>query len=109
MIATYLLKCFGFICENKSNRAIRFTSDFYGSINVVPSRKTFHTVDIIPAKTKQLFAIYTRKVLSEDVNIVYQVEYQSLNKSHGVHHIRTRNNPPIPVQALGLHLLKPVH
>ncbi|CAF3666394.1 unnamed protein product [Adineta steineri] len=101
--------CFGFICENKSNRAIRFTSDFYGSINVVPSRKTFHTVDIIPAKTKQLFAIYTRKVLSEDVNIVYQVEYQSLNKSHGVHHIRTRNNPPIPVQALGLHLLKPVH
>ncbi|CAF3931107.1 unnamed protein product [Rotaria magnacalcarata] len=94
---------FGFICENKSNRTIRFTTDFQGSINVVSSRKTFHMVDVIPAKTKQLFAFFTRKMLSEDVNIVYQVEYQDVN------HIGARNNPPIPSAALGLHRLKSVH
>ncbi|CAF3054520.1 unnamed protein product [Rotaria sp. Silwood2] len=60
---------FGFICENKSNRNIRFTADFQGSRNVLSSRKAFRMVDVIPAKTKQLFAIFTRKVLSEDVNI----------------------------------------
>ncbi|UJR19654.1 hypothetical protein I4U23_022789 [Adineta vaga] len=102
--------CFGFICENRSNRAIRFTSDFHGSINVLPSRKTFHTIDIIPARTTQLFAIYTRKVMSEDVNIVYQVEYNLLNEpGNSVDHNLTRNNPPIPIQAFGLHVLKPVH
>ncbi|CAF5029852.1 unnamed protein product, partial [Rotaria magnacalcarata] len=100
---------FGFICENKSNGTIRFTTDFQGSMNVVSSRKSFHMVDVIPAKAKQLFAFFTRKVLDEDVNIVYQVEYQPLNKLHDVNHIGARNNPPIPSAALGLHRLKSVH
>jgi len=64
-----LFRCFAFICENKCKRAIRLVSDFQGSINVTPSRKTFHMIDIIPAKTKQLFAIFTRNVLSGDVHI----------------------------------------
>jgi hypothetical protein len=65
----FLFRGFAFICENKSNRTIRLTTDFQGSINVFSSRKTFHMIDRIPAKTKQLFAIFTRKVLSEDVQI----------------------------------------
>ncbi|CAF1364758.1 unnamed protein product [Adineta ricciae] len=102
--------CFGFICENRSNRAIRFASDFHGSINVLPSRKTLRTNDIIPARTRQLFAIYTRKVMSDDVNIVYQVEYSSLNTATpGVDHTCARNTPPISVQAFGLHVPKPIY
>ncbi|CAF4951815.1 unnamed protein product [Rotaria sp. Silwood1] len=100
---------FGFVCENKSDRTIRLTTDFQGSKNVFSSRKTFHMVDIIPAKTKQLFAMFTRRVLSRDINIVYQVEYQPLNQLNGIDHIRARNNPPISPQALGLHISKPVH
>ena len=64
-----LFRGFGFICENRSKQAIRLTSDFQGSTNVVSLRKTFRMVDTIPPKTKQLFAIFARKTTSADVQI----------------------------------------
>lgn len=57
------------MCENKNDRAIRLTTDFQGSLNVLSSRKTFCMNDIIPAKTKQLFAMFTRKVYADNVQI----------------------------------------
>jgi len=65
----FCFRGFGFICENKSNRAIRLTTDFQGSRNVLSSRKTFYMTDIVPAKTKLLFAFFTRHLVSENVHI----------------------------------------
>ena len=64
-----MFRGFGFICENKANQPIRLTTDFQGSTNVISSRQAFRMVDVIPAKTKQLFAIFTRKVLSDEVHV----------------------------------------
>lgn len=97
---------FGLVCENKSNRTVRLSSNFQGSKNVLSSRHAFHMIDTIPAKTQQLIAIFTRKMFSNDVQIAYQASGELLDPDH---YIRARNNPPIPNQALGLHILRPVH
>lgn len=60
---------FGLVCENKSNRTVRLSSNFQGSKNVLSSRHAFQMVDTIPAKTQQLIAIFTRKMFSNDVQI----------------------------------------
>lgn len=101
-LLSLLCRGFGFVCENNSKRAIRLTTDFQGSTNVISSRRTFHMVDIIPANTRQLFAMFTRKMLCDDVHIgkyiflildlssllsmilVYQLEYQVCSLSRTV-------------------------
>lgn len=60
---------FGLVCENKSNRTVRLSSNFQGSKNVLSSRHAFQMIDTIPAKTQQLIAIFTRKMFSNDVQI----------------------------------------
>jgi hypothetical protein len=64
-----LFRNFGLVCENKSNRTVRLSSNFQGSKNVLSSRHAFQMIDTIPAKTQQLIAIFTRKMFSNDVQI----------------------------------------
>ncbi|UJR37152.1 hypothetical protein I4U23_029862 [Adineta vaga] len=97
---------FGLVCENKSNRTVRLSSNFQGSKNVLSSRHAFQMIDTIPAKTQQLIAIFTRKMFSNDVQIAYQASGELLDPDH---YIRARNNPLVPPQALGLHILRPVY
>jgi hypothetical protein len=65
----FLFRNFGLVCENKSNRTVRLSSNFQGSKNVLSSRHAFQMIDTIPAKTQQLIAIFTRKMFSNDVQI----------------------------------------
>ena len=68
-ICTPPFRNFGLVCENKSNRTVRLSSNFQGSKNVLSSRHAFQMIDTIPAKTQQLIAIFTRKMFSNDVQI----------------------------------------
>ena len=69
IIRTHPFRNFGLVCENKSNRTVRLSSNFQGSKNVLSSRHAFQMIDTIPAKTQQLIAIFTRKMFSNDVQI----------------------------------------
>ncbi|CAF4410256.1 unnamed protein product [Rotaria socialis] len=89
---------FGLVCENKSNRTVRLSSNFQGSKNVLSSRHAFQMIDTIPARKQQLIAIFTRKMFSNDVQIAYQASGELLDPDH---YTRAKNNPPIPPQAYG--------
>ncbi|CAF3351750.1 unnamed protein product [Rotaria socialis] len=97
---------FGLVCENKSNRTVRLSSNFQGSKNVLSSRHAFQMIDTIPARKQQLIAIFTRKMFSNDVQIAYQASGELLDPDH---YTRAKNNPPIPPQAYGLHILRSIH